>query len=170
MQVVIVGQDPYLDAGKANGLAFSVRRGVPVPYSLSRIFDNLEKDTFIHFDRPDHGDLRAWARQGVLLLNSSLTVSADGSKHSREWASFVEAVLSVVNESAGPTVFLLWGDDANDLADRVGIDENRHLLVRSTHPRREQGSRYSRFSDTNPFSAANQFLIPRWRGPIDWNL
>jgi uracil-DNA glycosylase len=171
VKVVIVGMDPYPKSGRADGLAFSVKPGRSIPHSLGRVFANLSADTAARFVTPSQGDLTAWASQGVLLLNAALTVceGIPGS-HQRDWASFTQAALEIVNESAQPTVFLMWGDHANALADAVPIDESKHLVIRSTHPRREESSVYPRFASTRPFSQANRFLFSRGRREVDWRL
>jgi uracil-DNA glycosylase len=170
-RVVVLGQDPYWKRGQADGLAFSVKPGVEFPYSLRRIFSNLESDPAFQFHRPTEGSLKRWARSGVLLLNSALTVEegAPGS-HRNHWAQFTRLVLEAVNDKDDPVVFLLWGDDANALADAVPINQSRHLVIRSTHPRREEASQYPRFADTRPFSQANDFLRSRGRPSVDWTL
>ena len=171
VKVVVLGQDPYPSRGHADGLAFSVRPGTPVPHSLKRVFSNLESDGALNFSRPHGGDLSQWARQGVLLLNAALTVGADApTSHSDFWRTFTLRILEVVNEKADPVVFLLWGDAANELADAVPINESRHRLIRSTHPRIEMSSRYPRFADTRPFSETNQFLRFHGRDEVDWGL
>lgn len=171
VKVVVLGQDPYPTRGQADGLAFSVQPGTSAPYSLARVFSNLESDNAASFTRPSGGDLTQWAQNGVLLLNAALTVRehAPGS-HSDYWRGFTRGVLEVVNEKIDPVVFLLWGDDAIALADTVRINESKHRVIRSTHPRREESSRYPRFADTRPFSEANQFLRSRGRDEVDWAL
>lgn len=171
VKVVVLGQDPYPTRGQADGLAFSVRFGTRVPQSLERVFSNLEADRALNFSRPSGGDLSQWARQGVLMLNSALTVRENvAGSHNDFWRSFTLRVLEVVNEKADPVVFLLWGDAANDLANAVPLDETRHKVIRSTHPRREMSSQYSRFADTRPFSETNQFLRMHGRGEVNWAL
>jgi uracil-DNA glycosylase len=171
MRVVILGQDPYPGEGRADGLAFSVRPGVAIPHSLDRVFANLAADSRLAFQRPATGDLSPWARQGVLLLNTALTHQERDRSHRDQWRPFTRSVLEYVNERRRHIVFLLWGDDANDLADEVGLDPTRHRLVRSTHPRREEPSaRYPRFAATRPFSEANEQLQHWGRQPVDWTL
>lgn len=171
VKVVVIGQDPYPSRGIADGLAFSAQPGVPLPHSLERVFSNLESDSALQFSRPDGGDLAPWAQQGVLLLNSALTVleNSPGSQSSI-WEPFTRSVLETVNEKFDPVVFLLWGDNANKLADEVPINEGRHRVIRSTHPRREEASRYPRFANTHPFSEANRFLRSHGRDEVDWSL
>lgn len=171
VKVVVLGQDPYPTGGQADGLAFSVRFGTRVPQSLERIFSNLQADRAVNFSRPSGGDLSEWARQGVLMLNSALTVRENAAGSHRDlWRDFTLRVLEVVNDKADPVVFLLWGDAANELADAVSIDETRHKVIRSTHPRRETSSQYPRFADTQPFSEANEFLRTHGRGEVNWTL
>lgn len=171
VKVVVLGQDPYPTRGQADGLAFSVQPGTSAPYSLARVFSNLESDNAASFTRPSGGDLTQWAQHGVLLLNAALTVREDApGSHSDYWRGFTRGVLEVVNEKIDPVVFLLWGADAIALADTVRINESKHRVIRSTHPRREESSRYPRFADTRPFSEANQFLRSRGRDEVDWAL
>lgn len=171
LRVVILGQDPYPGKGHADGLAFSVRPGVAIPHSLDRVFANLTEDAQLGFQRPANGDLSPWARQGVLLLNTALTHQEHGPSHRDLWRPFTRSVLQYINERRSHIVVLLWGDEANDLADEVGLDPTRHRLIRSTHPRREEPSaRYPRFADTRPFSEANAQLQSWGRQPIDWTL
>lgn len=170
VRVVIIGQDPYPTRGEADGLAFSVQRGGSMRRSLRRVLDNIEADPLVHFARPANGDLTRWAQQGVLLLNSALTVreGAAGSDLAI-WSRFTRTVLDVVGQKVEPVVFMLWGDHANELVDQVR-PPSRHLLLRSTHPRREEASTYPRFADTRPFSTANDFLVGAHRGAVDWSL
>lgn len=171
VKVVVIGQDPYPTPGHADGLAFSVRPGMRIPYSLSRVFSNLESDSAVCFSRPQSGDLTRWARQGVLLLNAALTTREHApNSHRRIWDAFTRRVLEAVNDKTDPVVFLLWGDDANHLADSLPINEARHRVIRSTHPRREEDSQYRRFSETRPFSEANSFLRSHGRREVDWTL
>lgn len=170
VRVVILGQDPYPTPGEADGLAFSVPRGYPIPHSLSRIFSNLESDRELGFRPPPAGNLSAWAERGVLLLNTALTFEDGGPIHRSRWEPFTRRVLAAVNESPHPTVFMLWGDEANSLANEVPLNPAQHLLLRSTHPRQETATRYPRFADTRHFSEANEFLRARGRGTIDWTL
>ncbi|GAA0503653.1 uracil-DNA glycosylase [Microbacterium kitamiense] len=171
VRVVILGQDPYPTRGDADGLAYSTRAGTPPRYSLGRIFDNLEADPRVAFARPPaSGDLSHWAISGVLLLNTSLTVREGLPGSDVElWARFTRAVLRAIASRRQPVVFMLWGDDANRIANSVDIPSH-HKLLRSTHPRREQPSFYPRFADTRPFSAANDFLVQAGRSAVDWRL
>lgn len=171
VRVVVLGQDPYPTPGRPDGLAFSVQPGVSAPNSLTRIFSNLETDSALHFSRPSNGNLTRWANNGVLLLNAALTVREDAPGSHRDfWKHFTYLVLKVINEKTDPVVFILLGDHANALADAVPINQSRHLVIRSTHPRRDESSRYPRFAESRPFSDANNFLLSRGRGAVDWTL
>lgn len=164
VKVVILGQDPYHGEGEAHGLAFSVKPGVPVPPSLRNIFTLLEKDLGI--EPPDHGCLTHWAEEGVLLLNTALTVSADnaGSHLSAGWRTFTEAVIMTVNDSPRPTVFILWGSKARVL--RRLVTGDHHLVIESSHP--SPLGAYRGFLESTPFSEANAFLEEHGRGAINW--
>lgn len=170
VRVVIIGQDPYPHPGRADGYAFSVRRGHAIPHSLRRIFQNMEADPALNFSIPDHGSLDLWAKRGVLLLNTALTVRTGlpGTDHA-EWKAFTTAVLAAVNDEVSPIIFFVWGDPANELVDQASLHA-RHHVIRSTHPRREEPSSYPRFQDTRPFSEANSVLDSAGRGPVDWSL
>lgn len=171
VRVVIVGMDPYDAPGLADGLAFSVPPGWRIPYSLGRVFDVAEQDLGNTWIRPQTGDLSRWASNGVLLLNAALTVRAgEPGSHSSRWAPFGQAVLELINLYQENVVFMLWGDNANDLGDSARIDQGRHYVIRSTHPRQESTTRYPRFRDSRPFSQANRYLYERGREPIDWSL
>ncbi|MEE4287752.1 MAG: uracil-DNA glycosylase [Erythrobacter sp.] len=170
VRVVILGQDPYHGPGQAHGLAFSVREGVRVPPSLVNIFKELVSD--LGLPRPAHGDLSAWARQGVLLLNNTLTVEAGkaGSHAGRGWDTLTDAAVAAVAERGEPTVFILWGSHARKKAGRIGAlgRSADHLVIESPHP--SPLSAYSGFFGSRPFSRANAFLEERGRDPIDWSL
>lgn len=165
VRVLIIGQDPYHGPGQAHGLSFSVPRGVPVPPSLINIHKELVEDLGI--PAPGHGSLEKWARQGVLLLNSLLTVErATPLAHKgRGWEAFTDAVVDVVATSTRPTVFMLWGSHAQKKAAKV--DEDRHLVIRSVHP--SPLSAHRGFFGSKPFSRANAFLKDKGRGLIDWD-
>ena len=166
VKVVILGQDPYHGDGQAHGLCFSVLPGVPVPPSLENMFKEIQRDLGI--PRPDHGYLMPWARQGVLLLNSVLTVeeARAGAHQGRGWERFTDAVIRAVNEQEKPVVFILWGSYAQKKASFV--DSRRHLVLRSPHP--SPLSAHNGFFGTRPFSKANEFLEKHGRTPIDWQL
>lgn len=165
-RVVILGQDPYHGAGQAHGLCFSVRPPTPAPPSLVNIFAELETDLGIA--RPAHGDLTAWARQGVLLLNTCLTVRAGqaGSHHGKGWETFTDAVLRAVNDKPHPVVFVLWGAQARKK--RTLVDTARHVVIESAHP--SPLSAHNGFFGSRPFSRINAALAERGLDPIDWRL
>jgi uracil-DNA glycosylase len=165
VKVVLVGQDPYHDDGQAHGLCFSVRAGVPLPPSLKNIFTELQDDVGI--SRPFAGDLSAWARQGVLLLNTVLTVRAHEahSHKNRGWEELTDAALLAVNARTTPSVFCLWGNHARNKA-RL-IDPLRHTVVQGAHP---SPLSVAKFRGSRPFSAINQALRAHGQAPIDWRL
>lgn len=167
VKAVILGQDPYHGPGQAHGLCFSVRRGVAPPPSLQNIFRELEQDLGI--PRPRHGELTHWAQQGVLLLNSVLTVEAGqpGSHQGRGWEHFTDAAIRVLNEQCEHLVFLLWGS----YAQRKGriIDAQRHLVLKAVHPSPLSANRGGWFGHRH-FSQANRYLQEHGRSPIDWSL
>lgn len=151
--------------------AVDLRDGHPRPHSASRIFAELQNDPAVRFTTPVNGaSLESWAKRGVLLLNSSPTVreGTPGSDQ-RLWEAFTAGVLQVLAQQPKPIVFMLWGDDANRLGDAARLPA-RHLVLRSTHPRREEASRYPSFSGARHFSRANQFLASKDRSPVDWQL
>lgn len=166
VKVLILGQDPYHGAGQAHGLCFSVRHGVRVPPSLVNIHKELHADLGI--ERPDHGNLERWARQGVLLLNATLTVRGGvaGSHQGRGWETFTDQVIRVVNDEAEPVVFILWGSSAR--RKRELIDTDRHTIIESVHP--SPLSARNGFFGSRPFSRTNAALVAAGRDPVDWNL
>jgi uracil-DNA glycosylase len=166
VKVVILGQDPYHGEGQAHGLAFSVKKGVPVPPSLRNIYKELQSDLGIF--PPPHGNLENWARQGVLLLNTVLTVEGGkaGSHHNRGWEQFTDSVIDVLNEKKENLVFILWGSPAQKKARKV--DPKKHHLIVSVHP--SPLSAHRGFFGTRPFSKTNDFLVSKQIKPIDWNL
>jgi len=166
VRVVILGQDPYHGAGQAHGLCFSVQPGVPPPPSLVNIFKELESDLGIRPAR--HGLLDHWARQGVLLLNSVLTVEMGraASHRDRGWERFTDAIVAAVNAKPEPVVFLLWGSYAQKKA--AFVDQSRHLVLKAPHP--SPLSAHSGFFGCRHFSKANAFLENRGLPPIDWAL
>ena len=165
IKVVILGQDPYHGAGQANGLCFAVNEGVAVPPSLVNIFKEIESDLGIKTDNRN-GNLERWARQGVLLMNSTLTVEEGraGSHQGRGWERFTDAAISAINEKCEGVVFLLWGS----YAIRKGelIDRNKHLVLTSPHP--SPLSAHRGFFGNHHFSQANKRLIELGKEPIDW--
>jgi len=166
VRVVILGQDPYHGPGQAHGLCFSVRPGVPVPPSLQNIFAEIERD--LGLPRPDHGCLTPWAEQGVLLLNSVLTVEQGhaGAHQNKGWEGFTDAAIEALNREREGLVFLLWGA----YAQRKGklVDPQRHLVLSSVHP--SPLSAHRGFIGNGHFSAANRYLQGRGQPPIDWSL
>ena len=170
VRCVILGQDPYHGEGQANGLAFSVAPGVRVPPSLVNIFKELASD--LGLPRPVHGDLSGWARQGVLLLNNTLTVEAGqaGSHAGRGWDAITDACVAAVAERGDPCVFILWGSHARKKASRVPAlgRAAHHLVLTSAHP--SPLSAHNGFFGSRPFSQTNAFLESAGRGTIDWRL
>ena len=166
VRVVILGQDPYHGEGQAHGLCFSVQPGVRTPPSLVNIYKEMQEDLGIPPAR--HGFLEHWAKQGVLLLNSVLTVEMGraASHQGRGWERFTDAVIRAVNEQEKPVVFILWGSYAQKKA--AFVDRDRHLVLRSAHP--SPLSAHNGFLGSRPFSKANAFLEQRGRQPIDWQL
>ena len=166
VRVVILGQDPYHGEGQAHGLCFSVQRGVRPPPSLVNIYKELRADLGI--DPPRHGNLTHWAEQGVLLLNSVLTVERGraGSHQGRGWERFTDRVVEVLSERRQNLVFMLWGS----YAERKGriIDRARHLVLSSPHP--SPLSAYRGFIGNGHFSAANSYLVEHGKTPIDWRI
>ncbi len=166
VKVVILGQDPYHGPGQAHGLCFSVRPGVPVPPSLDNIYKELARD--VGCVRPDHGCLLPWARQGVLLLNSVLTVEAGraGAHAGKGWEGFTDHVVDVLNRQREQLVFLLWGSYAQ--AKGKVIDTRRHRVLRAPHP--SPLSAHRGFLGCGHFSAANHYLTRTGQAPVDWSL
>ncbi|PJK13895.1 uracil-DNA glycosylase [Lysobacteraceae bacterium NML07-0707] len=166
VKVVILGQDPYHGAGQAHGLCFSVLPGVAPPPSLLNIYKELETDT--GFQRPNHGYLMHWARQGVLLLNAVLTVEAGraGSHQNRGWEGFTDHVIDVLNREREGLVFLLWGSHAQ--AKGKMLDGRRHCVLRAPHP--SPLSAHRGFFGCRHFSRSNDYLARRGVAPIDWQL
>ena len=166
VRVVILGQDPYHGAGQAHGLCFSVRRGVAAPPSLVNIFKELEDDLGIAV--PAHGCLDAWARQGVLLLNATLTVRARqaASHQGKGWETFTDQVIRSVSDKPERVVFILWGASARKK--RALIDASRHTIIESAHP--SPLSAHNGFFGSRPFSRANEALVAAGRDPVDWSL
>ncbi len=164
VKVVIVGQDPYHGPNQANGLAFSVNEGVDMPPSLQNIFKEIQAETGAPI--PANGDLTRWARQGVLLLNSTLTVRAHTPRSHAElgWEHFTDAVIRHLNEDGFGLVFMLWGADARRKGAK--IDRTRHLVLESPHP--SPLSAYRGFFGNGHFKAANDWLAARGREPIVW--
>ncbi len=164
VKVVIIGQDPYHEPHQAHGLCFSVQTGVDFPPSLVNIYKEIESD--IGHKSITNGDLSAWARQGVLLLNSTLTVQAHiAASHSgKGWETFTDAVIRAVNETQKNVVYMLWGSFAQKKADFV--DNQNNLILKSAHP--SPLSAYRGFFGNHHFSRANEYLIQNGKTPIDW--
>lgn len=166
LKVVIVGQDPYHQAHQAHGLSFSVEDGVPLPPSLQNIFKELKDDCGC--SNPSSGNLSAWAKQGVLLLNASLTVE-EGKPMSHQdlgWSTFYEHVLQLCDAHPLPLVFILWGKHAQKA--ESFIHNPNHIILKAPHP--SPLSAYHGFFGSKPFSTSNKILIERGRLPIDWCL
>ena len=163
-RVVILGQDPYHGENQAHGLCFSVKRGVKFPPSLQNIFKELNSEYGI--TTPDSGELVGWARQGVLLLNTTLTVreGLPQSHKGQGWETFTDKIISLMNEKERPVVFLLWGGNAR--AKKTLITNKRHLVLECAHP--SPLSAYAGFFGSNHFGKANEYLLSRGEAPIDW--
>ena len=164
VKVVILGQDPYHDVGQANGLAFSVNRGVPLPRSLVNIFTEVSSDTGMAMS--SDGDLSRWARQGVMLLNATLTVRAHsaGSHQGKGWEEFTDEVVMRLARDREHLVFILWGAYAAKKG--AFIDRTRHLVLTSPHPSPLSASRG--FFGNHHFTRANEYLVPHGKTPIEW--
>jgi uracil-DNA glycosylase len=165
-KVMILGQDPYHGPGQAHGLCFSVRPGVRTPPSLQSIHKELESDLGI--PRPNHGNLGAWAREGVLLLNATLTVRAHAAaSHQKQgWETFTDQVIRAVNDKAERVVFILWGSSARRKRDLIDI--GRHTVIESPHPSPLSANRG--FFGSRPFSRTNDALAEAGLTPVDWSL
>lgn len=166
VRCVVLGQDPYPTPGNAHGLSFSVQPGVAVPRSLRNIYKELESDLGI--PQASHGDLRSWAKQGVLLLNDTLTVESGnaGSHQKQGWNQFTDRVIELLNERRAGVVFILWGAFAQKKGRR--IDRERHLVLESAHPSPLSARRG--FFGSGHFSKANAYLVANGQPPIDWAL
>ena len=165
-KVVIIGQDPYHGAGQAHGLCFSVQRGVEPPPSLKNIYKELNSD--IGMEIPSHGELTAWARQGVLLLNTVLTVreASPNSHKDKGWEIFTDRVIAELDKKQTPVVFLLWGANARRKAEKISNPIHKKLIT--VHP--SPLSAYNGFFGCSHFSKANQILTESGQTPIDWRL
>lgn len=165
VKVVILGQDPYHGAGQANGLCFSVSPDVAVPPSLQNIFKELKAD-IPGYEVPPNGDLSNWAKQGVLLLNATLTVEKDkaGSHQLKGWEPFTDSVIRHISQEKEHVVFILWGRFAQSKAPL--IDESKHLVLKAAHP--SPFSAYSGFFGCRHFSQANRYLEQHGANPIHW--
>lgn len=165
-KVVIVGQDPYHGENQAHGLSFSVQKGVQLPPSLKNIYKEIYDDLGI--EEPNCGDLTKWAKEGVLLLNSSLTVIKDmpNSHQNIGWSNLTDYIIKVLNQKEEPVVFILWGNFAK--SKKKFITNKKHLILESTHPSPFSAS--SGFFGSHPFSKTNAFLDAHGLEPINWQL
>ena len=164
VKVVILGQDPYHGFGQAHGLSFSVQKGIPLPPSLKNIYKELQED--IGEDLPTEGDLSHWAKQGVLLLNSVLTVE-EGNANSHKgmgWERLTNRLIESLNELTRPVIFILWGKPAQD-KEKLITNPN-HVLLKAPHP--SPLSAYRGFFGSKPFSRVNDILIQHGQTPIRW--
>ena len=166
VKVVILGQDPYHEPGQAHGLSFSVKPGVQIPPSLVNIYQELHDDLGCYI--PDNGCLTKWAKQGVLLLNSVLTVRAHQafSHAGFGWQTFTDAAIRAVNEQDRPIAFILWGRSAQDKSSM--LNNPKHLVLKSPHP--SPLSAYRGFFGSRPFSKVNHFLEENGVEPVDWQI
>tara|TARA_A100000164_G_scaffold144127_1_gene127915 strand:- start:415 stop:1119 length:705 start_codon:yes stop_codon:yes gene_type:complete len=166
VKVVILGQDPYHGRGQAHGLSFSVKEGVQPPPSLENIFKELKSD--IELARPKSGSLEKWAEEGVLLLNTVLTVekSKPASHQSKGWETFTDKVLSLLNEEKSHLVYILWGKKAQEKG--MFLDGDANLIIKSAHP--SPYSAANGFFDSKPFSKTNEYLNENGIASINWKL
>lgn len=166
VKVVILGQDPYHGTGEAHGLSFSVQKGVKKPPSLKNIFKELKDD--LGYDEPIDGDLTSWAKQGVLLLNSVLTVEKDKAASHKDlgWNLLTDHIIKLLNQKQEPVVFILWGNFARNK--KEFITNHKHLIIESPHP--SPFSANSGFFGSKPFSKTNNFLIKNNITPVNFNL
>ncbi len=166
VRAVILGQDPYHEPNQAHGLCFSVKKGVKIPPSLVNIYKEIGDDLGI--TEPESGDLTAWAKSGVLLLNTTLTVREHlANSHSKcGWAWFTDSVIKLISDRTQNTVFILWGGNARSKT--TLIDGNRHLILQSAHP--SPLSAYNGFFGSKPFSKTNEYLTTHGKPPINWQL
>ena len=166
VKAVILGQDPYHGVNQAHGLCFSVNKGIKIPPSLVNIYKELKSD--LNIDPPPHGNLTKWAEEGVLLLNTVLTVR-EGLPNSHKacgWQWFTDEVIKLLNKREAPIVFILWGGNARSKT--KFIDKNKHFIIESAHP--SPLSCYNGFYGSKPFSKTNEFLKSVNASPIDWKL
>ena len=166
VKVVIIGQDPYHGENEAEGLSFSVKKGIAKPPSLMNIFTELRDD--LGYKIPNNGSLEPWAKEGVLLLNSTLTVVKDTPKsHSNKgWEIFTDEVIKIINKKTTPVVFILWGSDAR--SKKSLITNKIHYIIESPHP--SPLSAYRGFFGSKPFSKANNFFIKNNIQPVNWEI
>ena len=166
-KVIILGQDPYHQEGQAEGLSFSVPKGIVIPPSLRNIFKELQSDD-VSFSKPEHGNLVSWANQGVLLLNSVLTVeqNSPASHANQGWENFTDKVIKILSGNKNNLVFILWGAYANKKSEL--IDSNKHLILSAPHP--SPFSAYKGFFGSRHFSKTNNYLKSTNQEPIDWSI
>ncbi len=166
VKVVIIGQDPYHEPEQAMGLSFSVPKTTPIPPSLANIYTEIHND--VGCPIPTHGDLTSWAKQGVLLLNSVLTVRRGqaNSHKNKGWEQITQKIIEKLNEREEPIVFMLWGNNAKQIGEN--IDKTKHLVLTAAHP--SPLSAYNGFFGCKHFSKANKFLEEHNIEPIDWNI
>ncbi len=171
IKVVIVGQDPYHGPGQAHGLSFSVPDGIKIPPSLRNIYKELQRDTGMTI--PDSGNLESWAKQGVLLLNASLTVrAAEANSHSKQgWLTFTNACIQQINQQKQGVVFLAWGRFAHNVCSVV--DTSKHCVIKTSHPSplgaSKTGKDFTAFLGSSCFSLANEYLQQQGQQPINWS-
>jgi len=166
-KVIILGQDPYHGEGQAEGLSFSVPKGVVIPPSLRNIFKELQSDE-VNFSKPEHGNLVSWANQGVLLLNSVLTVeqNSPASHANKGWENFTDKVIQILSSNKNNLVFILWGTYANKKSEL--IDSSKHLILSAPHP--SPFSAYKGFFGSRHFSKTNTYLELTNQKAIDWSI
>ena len=166
-KVIILGQDPYHQEGQAEGLSFSVPKGVVIPPSLRNIFKELQSDD-VSFSKPEHGNLASWANQGVLLLNSVLTVekNSPASHANKGWENFTDKVIQILSSNKNNLVFILWGAYANKKSEL--IDSSKHLILSAPHP--SPFSAYKGFFGSRHFSKTNNYLESTNQEAIDWSI
>lgn len=166
VKVVIIGQDPYKNPGEAHGLSFSVRKGVRVPPSLRNIYTELSNTYGTEFIKPNHGCLESWAKQGILLLNATLTLNAGQSNSHKDfgWNNFTNAAISAINNHRTNVVFLAWGKFAQDICRTV--DQRKHLVLSAAHPSPLAGNA---FLGCDHFRKCNKYLLEHGQSPIKWN-
>ena len=166
IKVVLLGQDPYHNHKQANGLSFSVNKGVKIPASLRNIFKELQND--LSHKIPESGNLESWAKKGVLLLNATLSVRAHlpGSHQKKGWEQFTDKIITLISEQCEHIVFILWGNFAKQKIQL--IDENKHFIISSAHP--SPFSARNGFFGSKPFSKCNEYLTSVKKEKMDWNL
>ena len=165
VKVILIGQDPYHGENQAHGLCFSVLKGNKIPPSLKNIYKEMKSD--LSLEAAEHGELTSWAKQGVLMLNSVLSVekSSPGSHRKKGWEDFTDYVIDYLNNNFDHLVFILWGNDAKKKA--ASVDKKKHLVLESAHP-----SPFSvkKFMGNKHFSKTNEYLLKHGKEPIDWSL